>query len=88
MQPWTIVDLVVLASLLLPTFGLNLGFLRILRAVRLVRSYNVLNALESEVPYVRRNRRVLRAALNLGVFVFIVSAIALRPTARRESGDQ
>ena len=74
-QPWTIVDLVVLASLLLPTFGLNLGFLRILRAVRLVRSYNVLNALESEVPYVRRNRRVLRAALNLGVFVFIVSAI-------------
>ena len=50
MQPWTIVDLVVLASLLLPTFGLNLGFLRILRAVRLVRSYNVLNALESEVP--------------------------------------
>ena len=31
-----IVDLVVLASLLLPAFGPNLGFLRILRAVRLV----------------------------------------------------
>jgi voltage-gated potassium channel len=73
-QPFAILDLVVLASLLLPALGLNLGFLRILRAVRLVRSYTVLNTLESEVPWVRRNRRVLRAAVNLVVFVFIVSA--------------
>jgi len=73
-QPMALLDLVVLASLLLPSFGLNLGFLRVLRAARLVRSYNVLHLLEAEVPSIRRNHRVIRAALNLGVFVFIVSA--------------
>ena len=50
-----IVDLIVLVSLLLPALAPNLGFLRLLRALRLVGSYNVLVALESDVPFVRRN---------------------------------
>ena len=74
-QPMAIVDLVVLASLLVPALAANLGFLRLLRALRLVRSYNVLNVIERRVPFVRRNLRVIRASLNLGVFVFIVSAV-------------
>ncbi|MGD9510647.1 MAG: potassium channel family protein [Geminicoccaceae bacterium] len=75
MQPLAIIDLVVLASLLLPALAPNLGFLRLLRAVRLVRSYNVLLLVEREVPFARRNRRVMRASVNLVVFVFVVSAI-------------
>ena len=74
-QPMAIVDMIVLASLLLPALAPNLGFLRLLRALRLVGTYNVLAALESEVPFVHRNLRAVRAAVNLGVFVFIVSAI-------------
>jgi voltage-gated potassium channel len=74
-QPMALVDLVVLASLLLPALAPNLGFLRLLRALRLVGSYNVLLALEAEVPWVRRNLAAIRAATNLGVFVFVVSAM-------------
>lgn len=74
-QPMAIIDMIVLASLLLPALAPNLGFLRLLRALRLVGTYNVLAALESEVPFVHRNLRAVRAAVNLGVFVFIVSAI-------------
>ena len=74
-QPMAIVDLVVLVSLLLPALAPNLGFLRLLRAVRLIRSYNVLLLLETEAPFVRRNLRVIRAGVNLGVFVFLVSAV-------------
>jgi voltage-gated potassium channel len=74
LQPLAIVDLIVLVSLLLPDLAPNLGFLRLLRAVRLVRSYNVLLLLQQEVPFVQRNLRVLRASVNLAVFVFVVSA--------------
>jgi voltage-gated potassium channel len=35
----------------------------------------VLLALESEVPWIRRNLKAIRAAVNLGVFVFVVSAV-------------
>lgn len=74
-QPLALIDLVVLGSLLLPELAPNLGFLRLLRAVRLVRSYNVLLLVEREAPFVRRNLRVIRASVNLGVFVFVVSAV-------------
>ena len=73
-QPMAMVDLIVLVSLLLPALAPNLGFLRLLRALRLIGSYNVLMALETEVPFVRRNLAI-RAAVNLGVFVFVVSAV-------------
>jgi voltage-gated potassium channel len=74
-QPMAVVDLIVLVSLLLPALAPNLGFLRLLRALRLVGSYNVLLAVETEVPWVRQNLKAVRAAVNLGVFVFVVSAV-------------
>ena len=51
------VDLVVIASLLVSALGANLGFLRVLRTARLLRSYNVLGQLRRRVPAVRRTRR-------------------------------
>lgn len=74
-QPLTIVDLVVIGSLLAPALLENLGFLRILRALRLLRSYNVLRLLEREAPILRQHIRAIRAAVNLLVFVFVVAAI-------------
>ena len=74
-QPMAIVDLIVLVSLMLPALAPNLGFLRLLRALRPAGSYNVLLALESDVPFVRKNLKVIRATVNLGVFVFLVSAV-------------
>ncbi len=69
------VDLVVIASLFISALGGNFGFLRILRTVRLLRSYNVLGRLKKLFPPVRRNEEVIHAALNLAVFVFMISSL-------------
>jgi voltage-gated potassium channel len=70
-----VVDLVVIASLFVSALGVNLGFLRVLRTVRLLRSYNVLGQLKRRFAAVRRNEEVILAALNLAVFVFMISAV-------------
>jgi voltage-gated potassium channel len=49
--------------------------LRVLRTVRLLRSYNVLGQLKKRFPAVRRNEELIHAALNLAVFVFMISAV-------------
>ena len=69
------VDLVVIASLLVSTLGANLGFLRALRTARLLRSYNVLGRLKQLSPAVARNEEVIRAALDLAVFVLVASSL-------------
>ena len=69
------IDLVVIASLFVSALGSNLGFLRVLRTVRLLRSYNVLGRLKRLSPTVRRNEEVILAALNLAVFVIMVSSL-------------
>jgi voltage-gated potassium channel len=70
-----LVDLLVIASLFVSALGGNLGFLRILRTARLIRSYNVLGQLKRLFPVVRRNEAVIRAALDLGVFVFLTASV-------------
>ena len=70
-----LIDLVVIASLFVSALGVNLGFLRVVRTVRLLRSYNVLGQLKRHFPAVRRNEEVIHAALNLAVFVFMISAV-------------
>jgi voltage-gated potassium channel len=70
-----VVDLAVIASLFVSALGANLGFLRVLRTVRLLRSYNVLGQLKKLSPAVARNEEVIRAALDLAVFVVMVSSL-------------
>jgi voltage-gated potassium channel len=70
----SIVDLVVIASLFIPaTFG-NVAFLRIIRALRLLRSYVVIRQLRSHSRFFARNEEVIYSALNLVVFIFVVTA--------------
>lgn len=68
-------DLVVIASLFVSALGANLGFLRVLRTVRLLRSYNVFGQLKTRFPRLRRNGEVILAALNLAIFVVMVSSV-------------
>ena len=70
-----VVDLLVIASLFLSALAPNLGFLRVLRTVRLFRSYNVLGRLKKLSPAVRRNEEVILASLNFAVFVVMVSSL-------------
>ena len=70
-----IIDLAVIVSLFVSALGANLGFLRVLRTVRLLRSYNVLGQLKRFSPAVRRNEEVILASLNFAVFVIMASSL-------------
>ncbi len=71
----TWVDIVVIVTLLLPTLLSNFLFLRVMRALRLLRSYRVLADLRRDWPFFERNEEVIQSALNLGVFLFIMTAL-------------
>jgi voltage-gated potassium channel len=70
---WT--DIVAIVSFLAPLAGEGGGFLRILRTLRLLRDYQVLARLRSDFGFFRRNEEVIFAVTNLGVFIFIMTAI-------------
>lgn len=71
----TAADVVVIVSLLLPFFVENLAFLRVARALRLLRSYHLLRDLRAESAWFRRNEDVIQRTVNLGVFIFIVTSV-------------
>lgn len=70
-----IIDIIVIASLLAPIVGEGLAFLRVMRALRLLRSYLLLNRLRQDFRFFRRNERIIISALNLCVFIFIMTAL-------------
>lgn len=75
-QLYTIADVLVITSLLLAPFvPYNLAFLRVLRMVRLLHSYHVLRDLRRDTPFFRRNEEVIVSAVNLGVFIFLMTAL-------------
>ncbi len=74
LHPWTILDIAVIASLLIPAMTGSFVFLRVLRALRLMRSYFVVRELRRHFKFFARNEEIIFSALNLLVFVFIVAA--------------
>ena len=71
----TWVDVIVILSLLAAPFAENLGFFRILRALRVFRSPQVLGSLRRAFPWVREHETAILAATNLIVFLFFVSGL-------------
>ena len=68
-------DLIVIASLLAPIVGEGAAFLRIIRALRLLRSYQLLMRLRQDFDWFRRHENTTLAALNLVIFLFVMSGI-------------
>lgn len=68
-------DLIVIVSLIAPWFFGNFLFLRVLRALRLLRSYRMLADLRQEFTFFRRNEEVIHSTTNLLVFVFVMTAL-------------
>lgn len=75
LNPFGLADLAVIISLLAPILGEGLAFLRVLRDVRLLRSYQLLKRLRQDFGWFARNEQTTLAALNLSVFIFIMTAI-------------
>ena len=74
-QLTTWADIIVIITLLLPTVLESFLFLRVLRALRLLRSYRVLADLRHEFAFFRRNEEVIQSVVNLAVFVFVMTAL-------------
>jgi voltage-gated potassium channel len=71
----TLADLAAIASFLAPVAGEGFGFLRVLRTLRLLRTYQMAKRLRADVPYFRRHEDILLATVNLGVFIFIMTGL-------------
>jgi voltage-gated potassium channel len=75
LHPLGLADIAVIISFLAPVGGHGLGFLRVLRALRLFRSYRVISRLRHDSPFVQRNYETIVAGIHLFVFVFVMTAI-------------
>jgi voltage-gated potassium channel len=68
-------DIAAIVSFLAPTIVEGAGFLRILRTVRLLRTYQLLDRLRADSAFFRRNEEAILAATNLAVFVFVMTGV-------------
>jgi voltage-gated potassium channel len=74
-HPATWADMVAIFSFLAPIVGEGLGFLRILRTLRLLHTYQLVARLRTDSSFFRRNEETITAVINLGVFLFIMTGI-------------
>jgi len=70
----TLADVLVIASLLAPAFADNWGFLRMLRAMRFLRSYHLIRDLRADSPWFKTHQEVVERSLVFIVFVVVVSS--------------
>lgn len=71
----TLADIVAIVSFLAPLAGEGLGFLRVMRTLRLLHTYQLSLRLKQDFPYFRRNEDVIVAILNLAVFIFVMTGL-------------
>jgi voltage-gated potassium channel len=72
---WGLADILVIISLVFPIWGEGLAFLRVLRLYRVFHSPQTLDQLRDDVPGFRRHETAVRAALNLLIFIFAMTAL-------------
>lgn len=73
---YTLADVIVIVSLFLaPLIDENLALFRVLRGLRLIHSYHLLHDLRRDVRFFRVHEDAIFAAVNLFVFVFVVTSI-------------
>jgi len=82
LQVTTVADIVVLFSLFIPTFIDNYAFLRILRALRILRSKHIMQDLRSKSHFIRRNEEAIQSFVNLFVFIFVMTSIVFEMQVR------
>ncbi|WP_195930639.1 potassium channel family protein [Hyphomicrobium album] len=85
-HPASLADMAAIVSFLAPVAGEAAGFLRILRTVRLLHTYELLARLRQDSRWFRRNEEVILATVNLAVFLFIMSGIVYASQYGRNPG--
>jgi voltage-gated potassium channel len=84
LSTWT--DIVAIVSFLAPVTGEAAGFLRVLRTLRILRTYAMLNELKGRHSPFHQAEEVILATANLLVFIFIMTAIVYE-TQHRTNAD-
>ena len=74
-HPATWADIIAILSFLAPIVGEGLGFLRILRTLRLLHTYQLVARLRMDSTFFRQNEETIGAVINLIVFLFITTGI-------------
>jgi voltage-gated potassium channel len=74
-HPATWADAIAIVSFLAPLAGEAAGFLRVLRTLRLLHTYQLLKRMRADFPRFRRHEELLITIVHLGVFLFVMSAI-------------
>jgi len=82
-----IADLIVVFSMLAPLISQNYAFLRIIRALRVARAISILDTHGPLASYLQLHRVLIERAVNLVVFLFIMSALVYATQVRREGSD-
>ncbi len=75
LHPATWADVAAIISFLAPVIGEGAGFLRILRTVRLLRSYQLLAKLRKDSAWFRQREEAVIAVVHLSVFIFVMTGI-------------
>ena len=74
-HPLGLADIIVILSFLAPAAGENFAFLRVVRALRLFRSYQLVSRLRRDFHFFRRNEDAVLSVVNLMVFLLIMTAL-------------
>ncbi len=74
-RPGQLLDMVIVASLLVPESVGSLAFLRILRALRVLRALKVMHELRRQSPWMKRHGELAGTLATLGIFVTVASAV-------------
>jgi voltage-gated potassium channel len=74
-HPYGLADVAVVVSLLAPLWGEGLAFLRVLRLLRVMHSAQTLRQLRQDVPGFASRENTIKAAVNLAIFVFVMTAL-------------
>ncbi|MEO1101120.1 MAG: ion transporter [Pseudomonadota bacterium] len=67
-------DAIVVFTMFAPLFTQNFAFLRLLRAVRIIRAFTVLRRMKTFSAYLKAHEQIVDRITNLGVFVFMMAA--------------
>ena len=73
--PVGMADLIVIVSLIAPSLAENFSFLRVVRSLRLLRSYHMLKTLRQQSDFVKMHEDVIFSVVNLLVFIFVITAV-------------
>jgi hypothetical protein len=75
LHPTTWADAFAILSFLAPLAGEAGGFLRVLRTLRLLQTYQLLSRLRADSPWFRRNEELALAVVHLVVFLFVMTGL-------------